>query len=207
MTSSAIIVWRGERRRAAILNAARRAFLRDGYQNTLMETVADDANVSKTTIYKNFVSKDRLFVAVCEEESRRTLGALFEAIEIDGDFRSALATLAHRIVAVLTTDDLIAFHRLVVAETASFPDIGAAAYECAIRQTAEHVTALFRRAMEHGELKPCDPALAAAQFLALCLSRTYWQKLFGVESDSADLETDAGHTVATFLAAFGAPRR
>jgi TetR/AcrR family transcriptional regulator, mexJK operon transcriptional repressor len=193
-------------RRAAILNAARASFLQDGYQRTTMAMVAEDARVSKATVYSHYTSKSELFVAVCEEESQRTLDVLFDSAAFEGDFQTALETLVRRVATVLLSDDLVAFHRLVVAETANFPDIGEIAYECGIRRPAERVTIYFQSALARGELLDGDMAAVAGQFLALCLGRPYWQRLFGVgqKASEADIDALAKRAVATFLAAFAA---
>jgi AcrR family transcriptional regulator len=171
-----------------------------------MAKVADDACVSKATVYSHYLSKRELFVAVCEEESRRTLDVLFDSIAFDGDIRSTLEMLVRRIATVLLSDDLVAFHRLVVAETANFPDVGEIAYECGIRRPAERVTSCFQDALGRGELLDGDMAAVAGQFLTLCLGRLYWQRLFGVgpKASEAEIDAHAKRTVATFLAAFAA---
>lgn len=52
------------RKRAAILAAARQAFLRDGYDGVSMEGIAAAAGVSIMTLYRHAESKDQLFAAV-----------------------------------------------------------------------------------------------------------------------------------------------
>lgn len=194
-------------RRAAILKTARLSFLSCGYQGTSMAKIAERVGVSKATVYSHFTSKSDLFVAVCEEESRKTLGTLFDSIGFGGDFEAALETLVRRIATALLSEDMVAFHRLVVAETTNFPDVGAVAYEFGIRRCAERVTTYFQDARNRGELRDGDMAAVAGQFLALCLGRPYWQRLFGVgqKASEAEIDAHAKRTVATFLAAF-APR-
>ncbi|EHN11616.1 transcriptional regulator TetR family [Patulibacter medicamentivorans] len=61
---------RGERRaartRAAILDAAERAFRVDGYRGTKVEDVAEAADVAIGSIYSHFGSKDGLYHALAE---------------------------------------------------------------------------------------------------------------------------------------------
>jgi len=52
------------RKRAAILAAAREAFLRDGYEGATMEGIAASASVSIMTLYRHAAGKDDLFAAV-----------------------------------------------------------------------------------------------------------------------------------------------
>lgn len=64
---------RRTRTRAALLDAAERAFMRDGYHGVRIESIADEADVSVGSIYTQFSNKDGLYLAVAE---RATL--LFE---------------------------------------------------------------------------------------------------------------------------------
>jgi AcrR family transcriptional regulator len=53
--------------RAAILDAARRRFLADGFAPTTIATLAADVGVSVDTIYKSFGGKPGLVRAICEQ--------------------------------------------------------------------------------------------------------------------------------------------
>src|SRR4051812_6942538 len=55
---------RTARKRRAIVEAATRAFLAGGYRGTSMDEIAAAAGVSKQTVYKQFVDKQRLFVEI-----------------------------------------------------------------------------------------------------------------------------------------------
>jgi AcrR family transcriptional regulator len=56
-----------QRTRVAIIDAARRRFLRVGYTATTIASVAADAGASADTIYKSFGGKAGLLRAVCED--------------------------------------------------------------------------------------------------------------------------------------------
>ena len=58
-------------RRAAMLEIARAAFLREGYAAASMAEIAAKIGGSKATLYSYFPSKKDLFAAVIEEEVRR----------------------------------------------------------------------------------------------------------------------------------------
>jgi AcrR family transcriptional regulator len=52
------------RRRAAILDAAEKLFIRKGFENTSIDDVAKEAQLTKRTLYQYFPSKEDLFYAV-----------------------------------------------------------------------------------------------------------------------------------------------
>jgi AcrR family transcriptional regulator len=66
-----------ERRQEAILDAAERVFLRDGYDASTMESVAREAEVSKGTVYLYFEGKDALHGAI----AARSIGRLTRRFE------------------------------------------------------------------------------------------------------------------------------
>ena len=77
---------KGLRTRAHILVAARRVFARDGYVNTTMSAVKDEASISLGGLYRYFADRDALFEAVVgdiHEELYRASGTTSH------DFRSA----------------------------------------------------------------------------------------------------------------------
>lgn len=63
--------------RGEILDAARRMFAEEGYQQVSMRRLAERIEYSPTTIYLYFEDKDDLFRAVCEE----TFGKLVRRLE------------------------------------------------------------------------------------------------------------------------------
>lgn len=58
---------RAQRRRAAILAAARTVFLRDGYHDAKLTGVATEADCSVGTLYTYFTDRDALLAAVLDE--------------------------------------------------------------------------------------------------------------------------------------------
>lgn len=59
-----------EARRAAILNAARSVFARQGYEKTVVEDIAAQAGIAKGTIYLYFSSKEQVYLAALLEAAR-----------------------------------------------------------------------------------------------------------------------------------------
>jgi AcrR family transcriptional regulator len=55
----------GHLRRAEILQAAERIFLRDGYQGATIRKIADEVGVSSTALYMHFRDKDDILLEIC----------------------------------------------------------------------------------------------------------------------------------------------
>ncbi|HET6960174.1 MAG TPA: helix-turn-helix domain-containing protein [Vicinamibacterales bacterium] len=56
-----------QRRRAAVVEAARRLFLREGFSGTTIARIAEDAGVSEETVYKAFGNKIALVRAIRDQ--------------------------------------------------------------------------------------------------------------------------------------------
>jgi AcrR family transcriptional regulator len=72
-------------KRDAILTAADALFSRDGYGLTGVDALASKAGVTKRTLYKQFGSKEGLFVAWLEMRDARTRASLIRAVEAMSD--------------------------------------------------------------------------------------------------------------------------
>jgi AcrR family transcriptional regulator len=63
-------------RRAAIVDAARRAFARKGFAGTLLDDIAEEASISKAILYRHFESKGAVYQAVLDDVAERLGKAL-----------------------------------------------------------------------------------------------------------------------------------
>jgi TetR/AcrR family transcriptional regulator, transcriptional repressor of aconitase len=83
-----------EARRAEILAAARRCFIRQGFQETSMPDILAEAGVSSGAVYNYFRSKEEMIVAIAKENISQVISVLREAAT--GPHRgSPGAALAH----------------------------------------------------------------------------------------------------------------
>jgi hypothetical protein len=107
---------------------------------------------------------------------------------------------------MLLSEDTVAFYRLIVAESARFPEIGQAAYHIGVQHGLDRLADYFLAAMERGELRRTEASVAVAQFMDLCAGELHRKRLFGVvgADDRSEVEKQAKNAVTTFLAAYGA---
>ncbi len=70
-----------EQRRNEIINSAERVFFSKGIENSTMDEIAEDAELSKGTLYLYFKSKEELFHAICGRAGKKLLGMFEESIK------------------------------------------------------------------------------------------------------------------------------
>ena len=86
---------------AAILEAAKRLFLEQGYEGVSMDQIAADAGVSKLTVYSHFGDKEALFgeavKAYCEQQLPSALFTDCAGLPV----RDCLLEIGHAFVAMV----------------------------------------------------------------------------------------------------------
>jgi AcrR family transcriptional regulator len=194
-----------DERREAILDVARQAFLSDGFSATSMSRIAAEVGGSKATLYSYFPSKKALFEAVAERESAFLIEQLFRVSPSRGDFRADLSELTRRFLTVLVSDRMISGHRLIVAESGLFPEIGRTAYALTVKRGLEQLSAYFQKAMDAGYVRPSSPMFAAEVFFDLAAGNLHKQRLWSVVQrvDAPTIEIEARRIASIFLAAYG----
>lgn len=111
-------------RRAEILDAARRCFVRDGFHATSMQDLLAEAGVSAGAVYRYFASKDDMIVAIAEEAIREVTGAFREVAADHGSLGDAVAA-AVEVVARKDEDHQVgALAVQVWAEALRNPQVG-----------------------------------------------------------------------------------
>lgn len=103
-----------DRRRAQILDAARRCFARDGFHQTSMTDLLTEAGLSAGAFYRYFRSKDEVIVLIAEQGLSR-LGGILDRLAGSGDACSLGEIVGEiaRGMALVDRDELS--HQLLVA--------------------------------------------------------------------------------------------
>ena len=197
---------RSERKRRAILAAGETLFLEHGYLGTTMDEIAALAVVSKQTVYKHFVDKERLFIEIVTTTVNEISDPVADEVlqlqhseRVEEDLRRLAVTLLTRVM----QPRLLALRRLVIGESGRFPELGRAFYERGPGRTIATLAVVFETLAGRGALVLDDPRAAAGQFNWLVMSAPINRAmLLGSLEPPADLDAIAAIGVAAFLAAY-----
>jgi len=194
-------------KRRAILNAATELFAARGYGAVSMDAIARAADVSKATLYAHFESKDRLFATIVHVACLENIIPADDLPE-DGALDMAslgevLRTIGGRILRFFLLDRSLAIHRLVIAESVRFPELGRAFYDNGPVAGRQRLAAWMA---SQPALDVPDPEVAAEQFLGLLRSGLYLRATLGLAPapDAAAIEAVVAAAVGTFLRAYRA---
>lgn len=190
------------KKRAAILEGAIDVFIELGYDLASMDKIAENANVSKRTIYNHFANKETLFQVVVndfltERQKLKTikydssksleeqLGAFIDAeiFLIDSPKRLGLS----RFLTITFLKD-INYARKTVS---NYPP------------TSNMFIEWLKDSKEDGKIKADNLFLAAQLFYALIVGAITWPVLFTEGIDKTVMKPMYNEVIDTFLAKYG----
>src|SRR5262249_13934337 len=189
-----------------VLDGARAVFLAQGFDGASMGEIARRAGVSKGTLYVYFDSKEALFEAIFEEESRLQAEQVFALDSSDHDIEAVLTRLGSAYVHFLCRPGGLSPLRTVISISERMPAIGKRFYEAGPATGVARLRRYLEDQVAAGYLAIDDIEVAAAQFLDSCQSTVFKPLLFNFGNAPADERINhvVQMGVRTFLAAYRA---
>lgn len=179
----------------AILEAAARAFLADGFACSV-DRIAAEAGVAKQTIYSRFGSKEGLFRAMAD----RLKAPLFDVLQPEPPAAETLTRFATLTFERMTAAENIRLTRLLIAQAGQFPDLAQLHYDTGPCRSRDALALYLERLAASGRMAPADCAAAAETFVALLQGLHRHRLLLGA-GEAPTAEMIAGH-VARVVAQF-----
>jgi len=157
--------------RERILSAAFCAFMEHGYAKASTLDIATRAKVSKRELYSHFENKQALFAAGI---ARRTHAMQIplehpDITSLEG-LAATLRSLGRAILAGVTDDDVLAVHRLAIAESVQSRDVAETLDHTGRGQVRKALTALLERAQTLGLIAHGDASEMSEQYCSALFS-------------------------------------
>src|SRR5436190_12207798 len=136
-------------RRAEILAAAQRCFVRSGFHGASMQEICAEAGMSPGNLYRYFPSKEALMAGIAERD-RAELAQQFASADLSQGLFTVLQGMAHHHFAEKPTEQVLLCTE-VMAEARRNPDIAriSAAFDVDVKKW---LTGLLRAAAERGDI-------------------------------------------------------
>ena len=200
-----------KRKRGAIVDAARQAFLDNGFAQTSMDCIAATASVSIKTVYRHFENKDDLFSAVMQaacspdgfdelKGKKQDPAPLLERPWFSKPPRTALVMAGIEYLQHTLSKEQLALYRVVTQDAHRFPELGRRYRE----EVVERRNALFSHyldrwtAVEKWKVK--DSRHAANTFVGLLRANLFEEALHGLHNfDPSETSAHARLAVANML--------
>lgn len=191
-------------KRNAILEAAKRLFLGQGFDGVSMDQIAAEAGVSKLTVYSHFGDKDSLFAAAVQAYCQQHLPSPMFAPDPAAPLRERLLAIATAFYEMISSPEAIQIHRLLCSPQVAQSPLSKMFWEAGPQRLHDEFGALLQRRVEAGELEIDDVARAAPQFFCLAKGEPHALLMFGCGApDPDEVRAHLEATVTLFLRAYG----
>jgi AcrR family transcriptional regulator len=114
---------RGEARRRAFLEAARKIFLDQGFEAANVNDVVRIAGGSLATLYAQFGNKEGLFLAVALDQHERFVRSIMPECVDALPLEDGMQHIGERFLRALLDRENVAFFRIIVGEGRKFPEL------------------------------------------------------------------------------------
>lgn len=195
---------KSDARRERILAIAELMFFEQGYGAVSMSSIASAVGGSKSTLWRYFPVKEKLFSAVIDRALRSFQLGLVDQFNHRSPLSLAVASFCRTFLQRATQADAIHVRRMVLAEVCRFPELGPIYVDRVLMPTQQAIVRYLRTAIADGSIDCADPVVAAQQLTSLCLAGHYMPRLLGIydQLTPGQIEEDAMSAATTFLRAY-----
>jgi len=157
-------------RRAEILAAAQRCFVRSGFHGASMQDICAEAGMSPGNLYRYFPSKEALIAGIAERD-RAEVAQEFASVDLSQGLFAVLEGLAHHHFAE-RPDEQVKLCTEISAEARRNPEIAriSAAFDADVKRW---LIDLFRAGAERGDI-PSDVDFEAVVTMLMIIADGVW---------------------------------
>lgn len=166
-----------DRRRTAVINAARHLFVEQGYERTTLAEIVTLAGGSLATVYKLFGNKDRLLEAVVFENVASGEALIRDAAAGGLAPVATLHQIAKGLHEHFLDPEVIALVRVVIARSISDPQFARQFFERTANRTRDAIEDLFTAWQAEGVAMNGTPGFLAEMFMGLFVSDLHTQAI------------------------------
>lgn len=175
----------------AILAAASRAFVTDGFERTSMDMIAEASGVSKRTVYGHFDSKHSLFIAVIETLCAKIVPPSLEDPALDdAPIADVLSQIGRQFLRGIYSDQQVELLRTVITDAVRFPELGEVMFDGPILHSEHVLAAYLRRLAAAKRIRLEKPELGAAQFMGMLKTNIHIRLLLKPHAKVSNAEID-----------------
>jgi AcrR family transcriptional regulator len=165
--------------RQIIFDAARHAFAANGYAATSTEELARRAGISTKTLYRLFPTKAALFEAMVSDRLERQLSDVqLQSID-QADVEQGLCAALLACAEIALDPEVVALQRIILQESAAFPDLAVTFYRNGIVRTAAALARWLRGQVKRGRIALDNVEEAAGMLIGMMASAPQRAAIYG----------------------------
>jgi AcrR family transcriptional regulator len=173
-----------------ILDAAIDLFASQGYEGTSVRRIAEAVGITESAVYRHYESKDAILEAILGYAESKVYAPLpiEEGLGLEGG-ESVFSGLLRPLPRIILSDpSIVKIMRIIFAEMHRDERIRAYYQREFVDRADEHMEGLFRKCVEKGSIRACDPRALARLFNAF---RSEWAFQTFVVEKEGDLDPEA----------------
>jgi TetR/AcrR family transcriptional repressor of mexJK operon len=187
-----------------ILDAATLLFLRDGFSQTSLDTVAEQAETTKPTVYSHFNSKQGLFNAIICNNIEDVTPLVEGLLKPTEDPKADLLKFGDKFLPFVLSEETQRWDRLAASEAINHPEIGDAFFEAGPARALKQLAAYLKAQASAGRLNIRKSDRAAEHLLGLMLGLEGLRIQVGKQAPAkAAIKRRCREAVDVFLAFYG----
>src|ERR1700677_347435 len=204
MIKSMTVAAKRNRRRDAIIDAARQGFFESGYTATSMSSIAARLGGSKGTLYNYFGNKEAMLEAMVRDFCMRWADGMV-GVTLEGHSAESLTAFAEQYLTHLFSEQGGKLLRGLLAESHRNPQLGRIFYALGPVRVREGLVTYLEACQTERLISAPNCALAAEEFLALCRGSTYLELVLNSTSPftATQIRAQAAQAVSTFMKIYG----
>lgn len=168
-----------EAKRIALVDAALAVFSRVGFAAAKMDDVAEEAGVSKGTVYLYFDSKEKLFEGMVKAKMSPMLSEVQAVMEQSHDSASErLKAHMKFFYSKVLNSDRRQIMRLIMAEGPNFPDLAEFYHQTVLSRGQAIIESILEDGIESGEFRNIGRVGLTQNIMAGALVAAIWKLVF-----------------------------
>ncbi len=188
-------------KRARILQAAKAIFLKSGYHGTSMNQIAQEAGVTKLTVYNHFQDKVNLFICAITETCEETLDTKQFDLDTSADFYQTLFIVCSRALQIIYSPEALKLDHVLLELAAEQSPLALQFFDASHTRLQNQLAAFFQKAAELGFIQADDPTYQTELLLSLLLGVRHHKVLLGITAapNAQELEQIIRDAIHLFL--------
>jgi AcrR family transcriptional regulator len=188
-------------KRDQIIEGAKRAFMKYGFDATSMNHVTREAGVSKGTIYVYFDSKEDLFSALIETSKQKFTAGLRDILAEDAELRDVLRNYGKAFAIYILTSEMTCAIRILLGVVDRMPQLCRNFLKSGPENARTVLEEFLQKQVDAGHLEIDNVNLAARQFVELTTGTFFKEKLFD-QPTSPDIHKEVDMVIESALNMF-----
>lgn len=188
-------------KRAKILQAAKSIFLKSGYHAANMNQIAQEAGVTKLTVYNHFQDKANLFICAIEETCEESICAKEFVLTAETNFEQALYLMCHRALSIIYLPEALKLDRVLFELAAEQSPLTQQFFDASHTRMCNVWCDFFQQAIALKFIQADEPLAQTELILSLMLGTRHHRVLLGLDEVPTITEIDQSiqQAIALFL--------